>query len=125
MSVDSTTVFGRPATSGIADRIMQTASLNQLPSPSVPAEMVESPLLVPYMNLIAACYELRKVETDPVAMLEIERARAFGESKIAMIEDSDADPSMQITPPPPPMPQQGLPMGAPPAAPPMQGAPQQ
>ena len=95
---------------------MQSASLNALPSPTIPAEMVDSPMLNPYMNLVAACYELRKVEQDPMALLEIERARSFAESRITMIEDADENPQMQIAPPPPPMPPQGAPQGGPPQA---------
>ena len=122
MSVD-TTVYGRTATPSIADRVMQSASLNALPSPTIPAEMVDSPLLNPYMNLVAACYELRKVEQDPQALLEIERARSFAESRITMIEDADEMPQMQITPPPPPPPPQGdAPGGAPVSQPPAPAA---
>lgn len=103
---------------------MQSASLNALPSPTIPAEMVDSPMLTPYMNLVAACYELRKVEQDPMALLEIERARSFAESRITMIEDADQDPQMQIAPPPPPMPPQGAaPQGGPPQPAPSAGPP--
>lgn len=105
---------------------MQSASLNALPSPTIPAEMVDSPMLHPYMNLVAACYELRKVEQDPQALLEIERARSFAESRITMIEDADENPQMQISPPPPPMPPPGAPpQGGPPPPAPAAGTPAQ
>lgn len=118
MSVD-TTVFGRPATSGIADRIMSSASLNAIPSPAIPAEMVDSPALPHYLNMVAACYELRKIETDPNLLLEIERARSFAEQRIAAIDEQD--PQLDVAPPPPPQPQ--LPQQPVGAAPPPQGAP--
>jgi hypothetical protein len=114
------TVFGRPgASSSVRQNVMQSASLNAIPSPADPANLVENPTLQHYYRLYESCGDVLKAEKDALRRLEIERFRSFCDNAIVDMEGADA-----AGPPGPLQPSLAQAAGAPPAggAPPPQMA---
>lgn len=110
-------VFGRPAPSSVAQNILNSPIMSQMPSPKEPAAYPGNQTIMAYSRLVAACYEIRKVEQDPVRLIELVRCLEFGERSLQ--EDAQKSQQEVGTPPPPTPPpmQQGMPPGMTPGMP--------
>ena|SRR5579875_792428 len=83
------TVFGRPSTSDIASRVLDSASLNANPSPDSPQKVPADQRASAYARLLAACYELKKVETDPFKLSELATCEAFADREYTAIVEAE------------------------------------
>lgn len=114
---------------------MASASLNAIPSPESPSDLVENPTVQFYYRIYEACTSCIKVEKDPLRRLELEKTRAFVDSVIRELEDGEqmagppaplppplasaagAPPAGGMQPPQPAAPPPVIPGGTPPAMP--------
>lgn len=87
---------------------MASPSLNAVPAPAQPADVVENPNLANYYNALDAVYEILKQEHDPLRRMKAEECRTFLESAISAYESPDMTTIAPAPSPMPPMP----PMGA-------------
>lgn len=97
---------------------MAAPTMHGTPAPAQPADVVENPNLPNYYNALDACYEILKIEIDPLRRLRVEESRTFFEGVIAHYEEPDT-----TAQPPAPSPTPAPPPGAPPMMGPPGGSP--
>ena len=121
MVPSATSVFGRQGSQSVANQVMQSPSLNATPSPVDPLQMPADDIAKNYARLLAAAYELRKLEKDALSLLELDRVIRFGESMLSSLVGRDVSlGAPAATPTPPQMPGAAPPQaaGSPPGMPP-------
>lgn len=123
-------VFGRQAPSSVASSVMNSPSMNAMPSPSDPLQMPADEKAKEVARFLAAAYEWRRLaqrqnQPDPVELMELDRVVDFGERTLSALVGSDAFAVAPGQTPAPPQavpgqpaavgPQPGMAPGSPPA----------